>query len=177
MEGMGTNDRTMMVTPSMILRLGEGIATPSTESDKTMMLTPDQIVGDQSMVMGGDRRDQVVKVVGRWHLAINTGDAPGLTAVCHPKLVVGSSQGITVLRHWLTHTSFRAKPIRWFCGGDGTAVVEQQARWRYREGELSGVVASAFVVRAGLIQKFDHFDELATALTMYGLRDVHEVKP
>ncbi len=165
-------DRTMMVTPSMILKISK----PAEPADATMMLTPDMIIGDQSMVMSRERRDKVLDIVGKWHLAINTNDTAGHAALCHPKLAVGSSQGIGVLESWLAQLSFRAKPLRWFCGGDGAVVVEQQARWKYRGGDLSGVVASAFVVRGGMIQKFDHFDELATALTMYGLRDAHEVQ-
>src|SRR5262249_49779627 len=88
----------------------------------------------------------------------------------------GSGRGRDLLREWLRRSGFAALPRRYFCGGEGHVVVEQRARWRERYGDTTAVIASAFIVRDGKIRRHERFDELQTALTMYGLREVHEVK-
>lgn len=166
--GAATADQTMPVTPDMVMR-----------ADATMLLTPDMVVNDASLVMGRGVIERALAVVGLWHAAVNAGDVDTLVATCADEIELigprGSTRGLAALREWFGRAGFSAQPIRWYCGGDGHVVVEQQAAWRDRDGEVGGVIASAYVVRDGRIQRFERFDELATALTMYGLRDVHQV--
>ena len=41
----------------------------------------------------------------------------------------GSMRGRQVLAAWLGRARFSAESLRWFCGADGSVVVEQAARW------------------------------------------------
>jgi hypothetical protein len=170
--GAATADQTMPVTPDMVMRA-------ETAANATMLLTPDMIVNDASLVMGRAVIERALAVVGLWHAAVNTGDVDTVVATCADDVELigprGSTKGLASLRDWLGRAGFSALPRRWFCGGDGNVVVEEQAKWRDRDGEVGGVIAAAFVVRSGRITRFERFDELATALTMYGLREVHQV--
>ena len=162
-------DDTLQVTHSMLLAAGVG---------ETMALTPDMVVNDASIVMAPTVVERAVAVVRLWHVALNAGDVDTLVATCADDVQIAGAhggRGLAAVREWLTRTGFSATPTRWFCGGEGHVVVEQQARWRYRDGMVAGVVASAFVVRGGRIHRHERFDELATAMTMYGLRAVHEL--
>jgi ketosteroid isomerase-like protein len=162
-------DQTMAVTQSMMLPVGVG---------ETMALTPDMVVNDASIIMAPAQVERAIAVVKLWHTAVNAGDADTLAATCAEDIELigprGSSRGHAVIREWLARAKFSATAQRWFCGGDGHVVVAQQATWRERDGEVTGTIASAFVVRDGKIRRYERFDELATALTMYGLREVHE---
>ena len=164
---------TMAVTSSMVLPLGE-------DANATMMLTPDMIVNDMSIVMGRAQIERALAVVALWHKAIMERDVETVIAMCADDIAIidprGRGKGHDALREWLQRAGFAAVPRRWFCGGEGHVVVEQHARWRGRYGDMTAVIASAFVVRDGKIRCHERFDELQTALTMYGLREVHEVK-
>jgi SnoaL-like protein len=188
------HDATMIVTASMMLPLDavqDSKKTPSMtmpitpdmieDANMTMILTPDMVVNDASIVMGRAQIERALAVVGLWHKAVNEGDVETLLAMCSPEIEIigprGRGKGHDTLRDWMRRAGFAAVPRRWFCGGEGNVVVEQRARWRDRDGDVTGVISSAFVVRGGKIASHERFEELQTALTMYGLRDVHEVKP
>jgi len=185
-----SNDATMMITSSMILPLmrepppvpaGQQPPAPARPAnpDATMIFTPDMIVNDASVVMGRSQIERALAVVGLWHVALSKGEIGTLLATSTEDVeVMGPrrhARGKAALQDWFLRSGLIALPRRWYCGNEGHVVVEQQAHWRERDGELSGVIASAFIVHDGLIQRYEWFDELQTALTMYGLRDIHEV--
>lgn len=91
----------------------------------------------------------------------------------------GSVRGREVLSDWLTRAGFSAQPLRWFCGGDGSVVVEQDARWvdvatGHEQGQA--VVASRFLVDAAAITSYSRHDELDSALAAAGLSAHDEVR-
>jgi ketosteroid isomerase-like protein len=167
-------DQTMAVTQSMMLPLDSG------DANATMILTPDMIVNDASVIMGRTQIERALATIGLWHTAVNAGDVETLLAMCADDIEIigprGRGRGHDAIRDWMRRAGFSAVPRRWFAGGDGHVVVEQKAKWRDRDGQAEAVIASAFVVRDGKIRSHERFEELMTALTMYGLRDVHEVK-
>lgn len=194
-KGKPDHDATMMITPSMILPLPAG-GTSSAEStmpvtpemvmqaesaanDATMLLTPEMIVNDASIVMGREQIERALAVVGLWHLALKDGDRATLLATIGEDVELrgprGTTRGTAAFQDWIDRAHFKAVPRRRFCGGEGTVVVEQLARWREHHGDVTAAIASAFVVRDGRIRRIEWFDELAMALTIYKLRDVHEV--
>jgi hypothetical protein len=179
-QGKPDHDATMMITSSMILPLPGAAATAestmpvtaemvmqaeSEANDATMMLTPEMIVNDESVVMGREQIERALAVVGLWHLALKTGDRATLVA----------TTGQAAFLDWIDRAHFKAVPRRRFCGGKGIVVVEQLARWREHHGDVTAAIASAFVVRDGRIRRIDWFEDLAMALTINKLRDVHEV--
>ena len=180
-------DSTMSVTPSMILPLDNNATMALTpdmiveepNNDATMMLTPDMVVNDMSIVMGREQIERALSVVSLWHAALARHDMQTMLATLDPDVELlgprGATRGHAAFRDWYTQSGFSAVAKRRYCGGLGIVVVEQQARWRYHDGETSGTIASAFVVRAGKIVKYERFDELAQALTCYGLREAHEI--
>jgi hypothetical protein len=123
-------------------------------------------------------------IVKAWQLAVNgasVGDAVALTAehvaVTGPRgegLIPGDELGA-----WMVRSGFTATPLRWFCGGNGTVVVEQDARWVDREtGQERGraVVASCFKVDDGVVSRVVRHDEgLQAALDSAGLSSADEV--
>ena len=194
-KGKRDHDATMMITPSMILPLPVG-GSPSSDStiqvtsdmvlqagsdanDATMMLTPDMIVNDESTVMGREQIERALAVVGLWHVALKNGDSTTLLATTGEDIELrgprGTVRGSAAFQDWIDRARFKAVPRRRYCGGEGTVVVEQLARWREHHGDVTAAIASAFVVRDGRIRRIEWFDELAMALTIYKLRDVHEV--
>ena len=185
---MGTkrdHDATMMITQSMILPLMAPPPAPSpgqtkpANNDATMIFTPDMIVAEESMIMGRSQIERALAVIGLWHVALDKGELGTIIATSAEDIEVFApprrGRGRAALEEWFQRSGLIALPTRWYCGGEGNVVVEQRAKWRERDGEMQGTIASAFIVRDGLIRRYEHFDELATALTMYGLRDVHEV--
>ena len=169
---------TMAVTPSMVLPLGP--KPPPKDANATMMITAEMVVNDASIVMGRGQIERALAVVALWHKAILDRDVETLVAMCTEDVEIidprGRGRGRAALRAWAQRSGFLAIPQRWFCGGEGHVVVEQTARWRDRHGDVTAVIASAYVVRDGKIRCHEQFQELQTALTMYGLREVHEVK-
>lgn len=78
----------------------------------------------------------------------------------------------------MTRSGFSATPLRWFCGGDGTVVVEQAARWEDRATGVEqsrAVVGSQFRVADGVVARVGRHDDLAAALTATGLETSDEV--
>ena len=180
------HDATMELTPSMILPVVDNNATMMItpdmvvdQNDATMMLTPEMMVNDASIVMGREQIEKALSVVSLWHAALARKDLPTLLSTLEEDVEIlgprGTTRGHAAFSEWFARAGFSASAKRRFCGGLGNVVVEQRATWKDRDGEIGGTVASAFVVRNGRIVKYERFDELAQALTMYGLREIHEI--
>jgi len=79
----------------------------------------------------------------------------------------------------MVRSGFAAEPLRWVCGGNGTVVVEQDARRVDREtGRERGraVVASRFRVEGDVVSRVVRHDEgLQAALDSAGLAGADEV--
>lgn len=74
--------------------------------------------------------------------------------------------------------SFSATPPRWFCGQDGTVVVEQAARWRDTTtgtDQGNAIVASLFRVEDGRVARVGPHYDLDSALSAAGLCSGDEV--
>lgn len=123
-------------------------------------------------------------VVDAWQRAVNDGsvtEAETLTAdqveVLGPR-GEGRMPGRDV-GAWMVRSGFRATPQRWFCGGDGTVVVELDARWVDNEtGRERGraTVATHFKVEDGVVLRIArHDDGLEIALNAAGLQRADEV--
>ncbi len=123
-------------------------------------------------------------VVRAWQLAVNgasVADAVALTAR-QVEVLGPRGEGLMLkqeLGDWMVRSGFTATPLRWFCGGDGTVVVEQDVRWVDREtGQERGraVVASHFEVEDGVVSRIARHDKgLQAALDSAGLGSAHEV--
>lgn len=123
-------------------------------------------------------------VVEEWLDAVNRGDGVRLEQLSHEEVEIvgprGSGRaGRRVLSDWLTRAGFSAEPLRWFCGADGSVVVEQDARWvdvatGVEQGRAR--VASQFLVDGARVAKYVRHDGgLPTALAAAGLGDDYEV--
>ena len=126
-------------------------------------------------------------VVEQWLSAVNHADRGTLLALTDDNIEIvgprGTGHGKELLVQWLARAGLTAEPERWFCGTNGTVVVEQIAHWRAaatsdaREVKPASEkrVMSCFVVRAKRVARFQRFDELEAALAAYGLRVEDEV--
>lgn len=93
-------------------------------------------------------------IIEAWQLAVNGAEAADAVALMAERVEVLGPRGEGLmpaheLGAWMVRFGFTATPLRWFCGGNGTVVVQQDARWVDREtGQESGraVVASRFTV-------------------------------
>ncbi|MDQ6779167.1 MAG: hypothetical protein M3071_23745 [Actinomycetota bacterium] len=82
------------------------------------------------------------------------------------------------LAAWMTRSGFSATPLRWYCGGDGTVVVEQAARWpdsMTGAEQSTAVVAWDFRVDGGLVTRVSRHHDLLAALDAVGLVTGDEV--
>ncbi len=121
-------------------------------------------------------------VVGDWLDAVHCGDGERVGRLSADDIEIvgprGSAHGRAVLAAWLGRAGFSADARRWFCGADGTVVVEQEAR---RVDPATGseqgraVVASQFLVRHGVVVRYARHDELPTVLVAAGLDQADEV--
>lgn len=111
----------------------------------------------------------VVDVVGRWHDALNRGDADTLVELSHDDIEVegpqGTARGSAILREWVGRAGIQLEPRRWFAR-DGTVVVEQSATWRGEDGQPGQpmTVASLFLVESGRARRIARYDTLQEAL-------------
>ncbi|MDN5918738.1 MAG: hypothetical protein L0I76_27215 [Pseudonocardia sp.] len=123
-------------------------------------------------------------VVEEWLEAANHGDGFRLEQLTHEEIEILGPRGHgrtdrRILSEWLTRAGFSAVPLRWFCGADGTVVVEQDARWvdvatGVEQGRAR--VASQFLVEEARVAKYVRHDKgLGPALAASGLRDTDEV--
>lgn len=113
-------------------------------------------------------------VVERWLDGVNAADRATVLELTDPSIEIvgprGVGRGRELLADWMMRAGFTAIARRWFCGGDGRIVVEQDATWAMRTGDASRArVASAFVVRGDRIARFQRFDSLEAALASAGL--------
>ena len=100
-------------------------------------------------------------IVESWQLAVNRGSATDAVALMAEQVEVLGPRGEGLMpRHelgaWMVRSGFTAEPLRWFCGGNGTVVVEQVARWVDRKtGQECGraVVASRFRVDEDVVSR------------------------
>jgi ketosteroid isomerase-like protein len=117
-------------------------------------------------------------VVEQWLAAVNDGDGDRVEALSHEQVDIVGPRGRgaaprRVLSEWLARSGFSARPVRWFCGGDGLVVVEQEARWHdpaTGEPQDSFRIGSLFQVTDGRVARYERFDDgLAAALAAAGL--------
>lgn len=82
------------------------------------------------------------------------------------------------LSAWMVRSRFSATPLRWFCGGDGSVVVEQAARWadpNTGAEQSTAVVATHFPVQGERVAYVSRHDDLTVALDAAGLAASDEV--
>ncbi len=126
-------------------------------------------------------------VVRDWLDAVNAGDPAQVERLSAVDIEIvgprGSVRGRQALTAWLGRAGFSARAGRWFCGGDGSVVVEQDARWvDPATGAARGraAVASQFLVSgtgdAASVHRYARHDDLATALAAAGLHETDEVR-
>ena len=117
-------------------------------------------------------------VVEQWLAAVNDGDGARVEALSREQVDIVGPRGRgsaprSVLSEWLGRSGFSARPVRWFCGGDGLVVVEQDARWHdpaTGEPRDSFRIGSLFRVSGGLVARYERFDDgVAVALEAAGL--------
>jgi SnoaL-like domain len=121
-------------------------------------------------------------VIEAWLTAVNRGDSSRVAELSAEDVEIagpkGTARGRQVLAGWMARAGFSAEPLRWFCGTDGRAVVEQQARWvdPATKAELGRAnVASQFAVQDGAVAYYQRHDSLDQALADAGLTRDSEV--
>ena len=121
-------------------------------------------------------------VVQEWLSAVNRGDSRRVQELSAEDVEVvgprGSARGRQVLAEWLARAGFSAVALRWFCGPDGTVVVEQAARWSDVDSDTElgrARVASQFTVTAGIVAYYQRHESLDLALAAAGLDTTAEV--
>ena len=112
-------------------------------------------------------------MVEQWLAAVNAGDGARVESLSQEQVDIVGPRGRgsaprAVLSEWLGRSGFSAQAVRWFCGGDGLVVVEQDARWRdpaTGEPQDSFRIGSLFRVDGGRVARYERFDEgVAAAL-------------
>jgi len=73
---------------------------------------------------------------------------------------------LAVVESWLTRWGSSAQVLRWFCGREGTVVIEQHT---------DRIIASAFTVKDGRVVRCQRFAALDAALAAVALTDDDEV--
>lgn len=121
-------------------------------------------------------------VVERWLNAVNDHDPDALGARSCADIEVagprGSGFGRPLVVEWLERAGLTMQARRWFCGPDGTVVVEQDATWRDVDTGTptsAARIASYFEVTGDKVACFARFDDLDTALGAAGLHHTDEV--
>jgi hypothetical protein len=117
----------------------------------------------------------MLDVIEGWLRAINAGDARAAAALSQEQIVVVGPRGrgpmpSAALGEWLARSGFSARPTRWFCGGDGRAVVELEARWKDSPETLT--IGTLFRVTEGRVAEFERFDSgVSDALAAAAMRE------
>ena len=121
-------------------------------------------------------------VVGEWLGAVNRRDGQRVEQLSAEDVRIigprGSATGRAALAAWVARAGFSAAATRWFCGADGSVVVEQDARWSEPASgaELGRArVASQFLVRGGTVAAYQRHESLDAALAEAGLTRADEV--
>ncbi len=73
---------------------------------------------------------------------------------------------LVAVESWLARSGSSAEVLRWFCGAQGTVVIEQR---------VDRIPASAFTVRDGRVVRIQRFEALPEALAAAALTDDDEV--
>ena len=122
--------------------------------------------------------------VEEWLYAVNRGDARRAGQLSADEVEIagprGSMRGRQVMAAWLGRAGFSARSLRWFCGADGSVVVEQAARWidpATGADRGQAQVASHFCVEGGCIARYARHESLELALAAAGLDEGDEVMP
>src|SRR3954464_11025901 len=123
-------------------------------------------------------------VVEAWLGAGNRRDVGALERLTHDEVKIVGPRGSgrmdrAVLAEWLARAGFSAEALRWFCGANGSVVVEQDARW-VQPGSAAdrgrARVASRFLVNDGRVgSDARHGEGLQAALSTAGLSVEDEV--
>jgi SnoaL-like protein len=119
--------------------------------------------------------DPEVEVVHDWHVALNAGDTSRLLALSTSDVEVGgprgTGRGSQLLEEWVARAQIRLEPLRWKARAD-VVVVEQTARWRTPEGDLSEpqTAASVFRVVDGKVAGVIRLDNFEQALEFAGIQ-------
>jgi ketosteroid isomerase-like protein len=123
-----------------------------------------------------------VQTVFAWHDALNAGDVERLVRLSHPDVGVGGPRGTAqaaqILREWVDRANIHLEPGRIFHEAE-TVVVEQAAAWTSTDtGETTPAqtVASAFVVRDGVVTTVVRYPNFAEALLAVDLNQSQETK-
>lgn len=118
-----------------------------------------------------------IQTVLAWHGALNSGDLERLVGLSHPDIEVGgprgTSHGAQILRGWVDRANIHLEPGRIFHESDAV-VVEQAAEWVSAEPGSRQTVASAFLVRDGLVTSVLRHPDLASALRAADLDEADE---
>jgi hypothetical protein len=123
-------------------------------------------------------------VIEEWLEAVNARDGVTLQALSSERVQITGPRGAgemdrSILSEWLLRSGFSATPLRWFCGTDGSVVVEHEGEWHdVSTGEAQDRLrnASRFVVRNGVVTEYQrHDDGLHAALESSGLTAADEV--
>ncbi len=123
-------------------------------------------------------------IVEAWQEAVNAGCADRVRALSADQVLVLGPHGTGAiasedLGEWMIRSGFSATPKRWFCGADGTVVVEQAARWMNPTGaEVSrSTVATHFKVEDERVVAIRRHAELPQALEDASLSLSDELEP
>lgn len=116
-------------------------------------------------------------VVEEWLEAVNNADGLRLEQLTTPVVEISGPRGSgpterAVLSGWLQRAGFSSRALRWFCGSDGSVVVEQAAQWVDVESGAKQdrvVLASQFRVDGAQVSAYTRHADLASALQAAGL--------
>ena len=120
-------------------------------------------------------------VVERWQTAANDADTVALRALSAADVEIvgprGIASGADELVAWLGRARAHLEDRRWFCGGDGTVLVEHKATWHDGAGRRLGsqTIWSAFDVRDGVVTRYARYDAVETAFRATGIGARDEV--
>lgn len=121
-------------------------------------------------------------VAQQWLESANNRDSAQIRTVSAPSIEIIGPRGVAVghevLAAWLDRAGFSGESQRWFCGADGSVVVEQHATWRdvaTGEHQDRATIASQFLIEDGLVTRYARHDALSTALESAGLNPSDEV--
>jgi hypothetical protein len=123
---------------------------------------------------------QALDIVVAWHAALNAPDLDALLALSSTDVEVGgprgSGRGADLLRDWVARAGIHMQPARLFARA-GSVVVEETARWRDENGQLTAPqpAACTFAVSDGQVVSVFRYPDLASALAAAGLDESDNV--
>jgi len=123
-----------------------------------------------------------IETVLAWHAALNQADVEGLLNLSTDDVEVGGPRGAghgsDLLRDWVARAGVHLAARRVF-GGQAVVVVDQVARWRSADGQLTDPqdVASVFRTLEGRVSSVIRHPDLSAALHAAGLAESDEQTP